>query len=77
MVSLQFTTLEGGNVSEAEIVAARRDLDERTFKQEYEATFVEYSVAKSTMHLVNTILSKNRSSIKTHAQQSMWELIST
>lgn len=41
--SLQFTTLQGGNVSDAEVEAARRDLDERTFRQEYEATFVEYS----------------------------------
>jgi len=41
--SLQFSTAEGGNVSEEEIAQARRDLDERTFKQEYEATFVEYS----------------------------------
>ena len=41
--SLQFTTLEGGNVPESEIAQARLDLDERTFRQEYEATFVEYS----------------------------------
>ena len=41
--SLQFSTAEGGNVSEEEISQARRDLDERTFQQEYLATFVEYS----------------------------------
>jgi len=41
--SYQFTTLDGGNVSETEIEAARNDLDERTFKQEYEAAFVNYS----------------------------------
>ena len=41
--SLQFTTLEGGNVEAKEIEQARLDLDERTFKQEYEGTFVEYS----------------------------------
>ena len=40
--SYQYTTLEGGNVSEDEILAARADLDERTFKQEYEAEFVTY-----------------------------------
>lgn len=34
-----YTTLEGGHVSEAEVQAARRDLDERTFKQEYLASF--------------------------------------
>jgi len=37
--SFQFTTLEGGNVPVEEIEQARRDLDERTFRQEYEATF--------------------------------------
>ena len=41
--SFQFTTLEGGNVPEYEVEAAKRDLDERTFKQEYEAAFVNYS----------------------------------
>ena len=41
--SFQYTTLEGGNVPDFEIEAAKRDLDERTFKQEYEAAFVNYS----------------------------------
>ena len=41
--SWQFTTLQGGNVPEAEIEAARRDLDERTFNQEYESQFVDYA----------------------------------
>lgn len=41
--SFQFTTLQGGNVPDYEIEAAKRDLDERTFKQEYEAAFVNYS----------------------------------
>lgn len=40
--SWQFTTIEGGNVPQEEIDAARRDLDERTFQQEYEAKFVDY-----------------------------------
>ena len=35
----QFTTLEGGNVDAEEIESARRDLDEKTFQQEYMATF--------------------------------------
>lgn len=39
----QFTTLEGGWVSSDEIEAARRDLDKRTFEQEYEAQFVNYA----------------------------------
>jgi hypothetical protein len=41
--SFQYTTLAGGNVSESEIQAARGDLDERTFNQEYCAEFVTYS----------------------------------
>lgn len=41
--SYQYTTLEGGNVPESEIEAAKRDLDERTFRQEYEAKFETYS----------------------------------
>lgn len=40
--SFQFTTIQGGNVSALEIMAARRDLDERTFRQEFEATFESY-----------------------------------
>lgn len=40
--SFQFTTLDGGNVSQEEIEQARRDLDARTFRQEYEATFENY-----------------------------------
>lgn len=34
-----FTTLEGGWVDSEEIEAARRTLDEKTFRQEYEASF--------------------------------------
>lgn len=41
--SWQFTTAEGGIVSEEELAQARIDLDERTYKQEYEAQFVDYS----------------------------------
>jgi hypothetical protein len=37
--SFQYTTLDGGNVPEQEIEQAKRDLDERTFRQEYLATF--------------------------------------
>lgn len=37
--SYQFTTLEGGFVSESEINEARNLLDARTFQQEFEATF--------------------------------------
>jgi hypothetical protein len=41
--SYQFTTLDGGNVSPDEVEAARKDLDERTFRQEYMATFETFS----------------------------------
>ena len=41
--SFQFTTLEGGNVSANEIQQAKQDLDERTFAQEYMASFVNYA----------------------------------
>ena len=41
--SYSFTTVEGGNVPETEIEAAKRDLDERTFRQEYLATFETFS----------------------------------
>ena len=41
--SFSYTTIQGGNVSAEEIEAARGDLDERTFRQEYEATFEEYA----------------------------------
>lgn len=41
--SFQYTTIDGGNVDQEEIEAARNDLDSRTFQQEYEARFVNYS----------------------------------
>tara|TARA_R100000773_G_scaffold25174_1_gene22031 strand:+ start:1376 stop:2590 length:1215 start_codon:yes stop_codon:yes gene_type:complete len=41
--SFKYTTLEGEQVSKEEIEQAKDDLDLRTFQQEYEATFVNYS----------------------------------
>lgn len=41
--SWHYTSLEGGNVPEAEIAVARSDMDARTFRQEYEASFENYS----------------------------------
>jgi hypothetical protein len=41
--SFQYTTIEGGNVKQEEIEAARRNLDERTFRQEFMATFETFS----------------------------------
>ena len=41
--SFKYTTIEGGNVDQDEVEQAKQDLDIRTFQQEYEATFVDYS----------------------------------
>jgi hypothetical protein len=38
-----FTTIEGGNVPKEEVEAARAQLDERTFRQEFEASFENLS----------------------------------
>jgi len=42
-VSYQFTTLAGGRVTVEEVAAAKREMDERTFRQEYEATFETFA----------------------------------
>ena len=41
--SFQYTTIDGGQVKPEEIEAAKQDLDERTFRQEFMATFETYS----------------------------------
>ena len=41
--SFQYTSLDGGNIPQAEIEAAQRTLDERVFKQEFLATFQNFS----------------------------------
>ena len=41
--SYQYTTIDGGNVPLAEIEQARKDLDERTFRQEYMGTFETFA----------------------------------
>jgi len=41
----QYTTLEGGFIEEDEIAQAKREMDEKTFQQEYEASFITYSGA--------------------------------
>jgi hypothetical protein len=38
-----FTTLQGGNVPPEEVAEARRTLDARTFRQEYDATFETFA----------------------------------
>ena len=37
--SFQYTTLDGGMVTKSEIEQAKSDLDQRTFRQEFEGTF--------------------------------------
>jgi hypothetical protein len=39
--SFTYTTIDGGRVTEAEIESAKKDLDTRTFQQEYLATWVD------------------------------------
>ena len=41
--SFSYTSIDGGRIPPSEIEQARRDLDERTFRQEYEATFETFS----------------------------------
>jgi Terminase large subunit, T4likevirus-type, N-terminal/Terminase RNaseH-like domain len=41
--SFQYTTIEGGQVTAEEVEAARRSLDIRTFRQEFEASFETFS----------------------------------
>ena len=43
--SFQYTTLDGGMVTPKEIDQARQDLDQRTFRQEFEGTFENYAGA--------------------------------
>ncbi len=38
----QYKTIDGGNVPKAEIETAQKEMDERTYKQEFEATFESY-----------------------------------
>jgi len=44
-ISWQYTTAQGGQVSAEELAQAKIDLDERTYKQEYEAGWVEFAGA--------------------------------
>jgi hypothetical protein len=41
--AFQYTTIEGGNVDKTEVEAARNDLDQRTFDQEYSAKFINFA----------------------------------
>jgi hypothetical protein len=41
--SYQYTTLDGERVSPEEVASARREMDERTFRQEYQASFESFA----------------------------------
>ena len=57
--SFQFTTLQGGMVSEKELNQARLDLDQRTFRQEFEGTFENYAGAiYYNFHPVESVVNK-------------------
>ena len=43
----QFTTAEGGNVPPEELVSASKEMDERTFRQEFEASFETLGVGRA------------------------------
>lgn len=45
--AFQFTTIEGGNVSAEELQSAAQELDERTFRQEFEASFENLGVGRA------------------------------
>ena len=57
--SFQYTTLEGGMVSQSEIDQAKSDLDARTFRQEFEGTFENYAGAiYYNFHPVDSVVDK-------------------
>ena len=41
--SFRYTTLDGGRIPQSEIDTAKRELDARTFRQEYEASFEDFA----------------------------------
>jgi hypothetical protein len=43
----QFTTAEGGNVSRQELASAAQELDQRTYSQEFEASFQNLGVGRA------------------------------
>ena len=45
--AFQFTTAEGGNVSPEELKSAAQELDERTYRQEFEAKFENLGVGRA------------------------------
>jgi len=58
--SFQFTTLDGGMVNDNEIQQARLDLDQRTFRQEFEGTFENYAGSiYYNFHPVESVIEKS------------------
>lgn len=57
--SCSYTTLDGGQVSEAELSAAQKNLNERLYRQEYQASFESFSgrclYAFSRQHSVRNV----------------------
>jgi hypothetical protein len=45
--AFQFTTAEGGNVTRQELESAAQELDERTYRQEFEASFENLGVGRA------------------------------
>ena len=57
--SFQFTTLQGGMVTPKELEQARQDLDQRTFRQEFEGTFENYAGAiYYNFHPIESVVNK-------------------
>ena len=57
--SYQYTTIQGGMVSKAEIEQAKQDIDIRTFRQEFEGTFENYAGAVYyNFHPVDNVVKK-------------------
>ena len=57
--SFQFTTLQGGRVTADEIEQAKQDLDIRTFRQEFEASFETYAGSVYyNFHPVDSVIEK-------------------
>ena len=57
--SFQYTTLDGGMVTKKEIEQAKQDLDQRTFRQEFEGTFENYAGAiYYNFHPIDSVINK-------------------
>tara|TARA_R100001082_G_scaffold62271_1_gene34867 strand:- start:1627 stop:2799 length:1173 start_codon:yes stop_codon:yes gene_type:complete len=57
--SFQFTTLQGGMVDKSELEQAKTDLDQRTFRQEFEGTFENYAgTVYYNFHPVENVVEK-------------------